>query len=112
MIKGYWKAVAVCVVGLLATMPPRGAYATATPLVLNTSVNIGPIAVQLDITKPVAQPGTGVFKSTLHVHARDDTQTPPFNGDLVATGQAADTTRYSAASSPLRSLSKTTFSPA
>jgi Flp pilus assembly pilin Flp len=46
--------------------------------------------VQLDITKPVAQPATGVFRSTLHVHARDDTQTPAFNADLVATGQAAD----------------------
>ena len=31
-----------------------------------------------------------MFSSTLHVHARDDTQTPAFNADLVSTGQAAD----------------------
>ena len=90
MTKGYWKAVAVCVVGLLLALPPRGVLAGEMPLVLDLSFNIGPIAAQLDITKPVAQPGTGVFRSTLHIHARDDTQTPAFNGDLIATGQAAD----------------------
>jgi hypothetical protein len=89
MTKGYWKAVAVCVVGLLLALPPRGVLAGEMPLVLDLSFNIGPIALQLDITKPVVLPG-GAFKSTLHVHARDDTQTPAFNGDLVATGQAAD----------------------
>jgi hypothetical protein len=31
-----------------------------------------------------------MFSSTLHVHGRDDTQTPAFIADLVATGQAAD----------------------
>jgi len=90
MTKGYWKAVAVCVVGLLLAVPPRGVSAAQIPLVLDLSFNIGPIAAQLDITKPVAQPATGMFRSTLHIHARDDTQTPAFNGDLVATGQAAD----------------------
>ena len=45
--------------------------------------------MQLDITKPVAKPGGG-FGSTLHLHARDDTQTPAFNADLVSTGQAPD----------------------
>src|SRR5260370_28062078 len=89
MSKGYWKAVAVCVVGLLVALPPRGVVAGRTPLTLDLSFNIGPIAAQLDITNPVAQPGGG-FKSTLHIHARDDTQTPAFNADLVATGQAAD----------------------
>ena len=59
------------------------------PLSLNLSFSIGSIAVQLDITKPVAS-SAGGFHSTLHMHARDDTQTPPFNADLVATGQAAD----------------------
>jgi hypothetical protein len=59
------------------------------PLVLDLSFNIGPIAAELNITRPVVQPG-GVFKSTLHVHARDDTQTPAFNGFLVAIGQAVD----------------------
>jgi Flp pilus assembly pilin Flp len=58
--------------------------------VLDLSFNIGPIAAQLDITKPIAQPATGVFKSTLHIHARDDTQTPAFNADLVSIGQASD----------------------
>ena len=90
MTKGYWKAVAVCVVGLLLALPPRGVLAAQIPLILDLSFNIGPIAAQLNITRPVAHPGTGVFKSTLHIHARDDTQTPAFNGDLVATGQAAD----------------------
>ena len=88
-MKGYWKAVAVCVVGMLVVMPPRGVLAGDIPLVLDLSFNIGPIAAQLNITRPVAQPG-GVFKSTLHIHARDDTQTPAFNADVVATGQAAD----------------------
>jgi Flp pilus assembly pilin Flp len=58
--------------------------------VLDLSFNIGPIAAQLNITHPVAQPGGGGFKNTLHIHARDDTQTPPINADLVATGNAAD----------------------
>jgi hypothetical protein len=87
--KGWWSAVAVCVVGLVAALPPQPLLAGQTSLVLDLSFNIGPIAAELHITKPVAQPG-GVFKSTLHAHARDDTQTPAFNGDLVATGQAAD----------------------
>src|SRR6266705_3516497 len=89
MTKGYWKAVAVCVVGLLLALPPRGVLAAQMPLMLDLSFNIGPIAAQLDITKPVARPG-GMFRSTLHIHARDDTQTPAFNADLVSTGQAAD----------------------
>jgi len=88
--KGWWSAVAVCVVGLLAAVPPQPLLAGQTPLSINISVNVGPIAVQLDITKPVAQPTTGLFSSTLHLHARDDTQTPAFNADLVSTGQAAD----------------------
>jgi len=87
--KGWWSAVAVLVVGLVAAMPPSPLLAAQTPLMLDLSFNIGPIAAQLDITNPVAQPAGG-FKSTLHMHARDDTQTPAFNGDLVATGQAAD----------------------
>ena len=88
--KGCWSAVAVCVVGLVAALPPQPLLASQTPLILDLSFNIGPIAAQLDITKPVAQPATGVFRSTLHIHARDDTQTPAFNADLVATGLAAD----------------------
>ena len=88
--KGLWSAVAVCVAGLVAALPPQPLLAGQTPLVLDLSFNIGPIAAQLDITKPIAQPATGVFKSTLHIHARDDTQTPAFNADLVSIGQASD----------------------
>jgi hypothetical protein len=88
--KGWWSAVAVLVVGLLAAVPPRPLLAGQTPLPINISFSIGSISVQLDITKPVAQPGTGVFRSTLHLHAHDETQTPPFNADLISTGQAAD----------------------
>jgi hypothetical protein len=87
--KGWWSAVAVCVVGLVAALPPQPLLAGRTPLPINISFGIGSIAAQLDITNPVAQPGGG-FKSTLHIHARDDTQTPAFNADLVSTGQAAD----------------------
>src|SRR5215510_10448017 len=56
---------------------------------LDISFNIGPIAAQLVITKAVEHP-PGTFSSTLHEHIRDDTKVPAFNGDLVATGQAAD----------------------
>ena len=87
--KGWWSAVAVLVVGLVAALPPQPLLAGQTPLPINISFGIGSIAAQLDITNPVAQPGGG-FKSTLHIHARDDTQTPAFNADLVSTGQAAD----------------------
>jgi hypothetical protein len=88
-IKAYWKAVTVCVIASLLALPPRGALAAQSSLVIDLSFNVGPIAAELHITNPVAQPAGG-FKSTLHAHARDDTQTPPFNGDLVASGQAAD----------------------
>ena len=85
-----WRiTVAVCLAGLLAAMPSKPVLATQTPLLLDTSFSVGPLAVQLNITNPVAQP-TGGYRSTLHLHARDDTQTPAFNGDLVATGNAAD----------------------
>jgi hypothetical protein len=88
--KGYWSAVAVLLVGLVAVLPPQPLLAGQAPFPINISFSIGSIATQLDITNPVAQPATGLFKSTLHIHARDDTQTPPFNADLVAMGQAAD----------------------
>jgi Flp pilus assembly pilin Flp len=87
--KGYWTAVSLCVAGAVALLPSQPVLAGRTPLTLDLSFGIGPIAAQLNITNPVAQPGGG-FQSTLHVHARDDTQTPAINADLVATGQAAD----------------------
>src|SRR5262249_47252912 len=86
-----WRmTVAFCVAGLLAALPPKPVLAAQTPLLLDTSFSIGPLAVQLNITNPVAQPGGGGYRSTLHMHVRDDTQTPAFNGDLVAIGNAAD----------------------
>jgi hypothetical protein len=88
--KEYWSAVAVLLVGLVAVLPPQPLLAGQAPFPISISFSIGSIATQLDITNPVAQPATGLFKSTLHIHARDDTQTPPFNADLVAMGQAAD----------------------
>jgi len=88
-ISGWRVTVALCVAGLLAALPPKPALAGQTPLLLDTSFSAGPLAVQLNITNPVAQPGGG-YRSTLHMHVRDDTQTPAFNGDLVAIGNAAD----------------------
>ena len=89
--KGWWKAVAVCVVGLLLAVPPRGVVADPAPAPIRESLsfNFGHIQVSYDTTNPVAPPEGG-FKTTLHIHAHDDTQTPAFIADLVATGQAAD----------------------
>ena len=56
---------------------------------LDTSFNFGPIAVSLQTTNPV-QDQTGMFQSTLHVEVRDDTQTPPLNGQIDAVGRAPD----------------------
>jgi hypothetical protein len=58
-------------------------------VVLDTSFSASPLTVQLNITNPVAL-AAGGYRSTLHMHARDDTQTPFFNGDLVAIGNATD----------------------
>jgi len=69
-------------------IPPKPVLATELPLSLNTSFSVGPIALQLNTTNPVVQ--SGIFRSTLHIHVRDDTQTPAFNGDLVAIGTAID----------------------
>ncbi len=95
--KGYRGAVAVCIAGLLGAVPPVPLLAAETPIGLKISFQIGPVAAQLDITQPVAQSVTTptggsavVFHSTLHLHAQNNTQTPPFIADLVATGEAAD----------------------
>jgi hypothetical protein len=96
-MKGYRSALAVCISVLLLAVPPAPALAGQTPTGLDISVKIGPLATQLNITKPVAHsvrtPTGGsavVFFSTLHLHVDDDTQTPPFNADVFATGNAAD----------------------
>jgi Flp pilus assembly pilin Flp len=96
-MKGYRRAVAVCMAGLLGAIPPATGQTSSPPLALEISINIGPLATRVHITKPVAQsvttPAGGsavVFRSTLHVHAEDKTQTPTFNADLVSTAEAAD----------------------
>ena len=90
-ISNWRMAVAAFVAGLVGAILPQPVVAAPpSPLLLDVSFSVGSIAVQLNITNPAPQPG-GLFRSTLHMHARDDTQTPPFNGDIVAAGNAADT---------------------
>ena len=88
-ISGWRMTVAICVVSLLEAIALKAVFATASQLNIDTSFSVGPVAGQLNITNPTAQQGGG-YRSTLHVHLRDDTQTPPLNDDLVATGNAAD----------------------
>ena len=88
-ISGWRMTVALCLAGLLAALPPTPLLAAQRPLLLDTSFSIGPLAVRLDITNPVAQP-VGGWRSTLHLHVRDDTQMPVFNGHLEAIGNAPD----------------------
>src|SRR5215471_17753667 len=88
-ISRWQMTVAIFIAGLVAAIPPSPAFAVQNPLPLDVSFSFGSLAVQLNITNPVALP-SGVLRSTLHMHARDDTQTPPFNGDLVAIGNAPD----------------------
>ena len=90
IISGYWKTVAISVVGLLLALPPRGVFADPAPAPSESlSLSFGHIHVEYNITNPTAQPEGG-FKTTLHIHAQDDTQTPAVNADLVATGHASD----------------------
>lgn len=56
---------------------------------LDTSFNIGPVAVSVQLTNPI-QANSGVVWNTLHIEARDDTQSPPLQATLDAVGQAAD----------------------
>jgi Flp pilus assembly pilin Flp len=56
---------------------------------LNTSFNVGPIALSLQMTNPI-QAQTGVVWDTLHIDARDDTQSPPFHATVDAVGRASD----------------------
>lgn len=96
-MKGYRRAIAVCIAGLLGAVPPATSQTVSPPLALEISVKVGPLATRVDITKPVVQSvntpaggSTVVFKSTLHVHAQNDTLTPTFIADLVSTAEAAD----------------------
>src|SRR5262249_50885209 len=89
-ISSWRMAVAAFVAGLVGAILPQPVVAAPpSPLLLDVSFSVGSIAVQLNITNPALQPG-GLFRSTLHIHVRDDSQTPNFNGDLVAIGNAAD----------------------
>ena len=88
-ISGWRMTAAICVAGLLAAIPPKAVFATTTQLGISTSVNFGPVSGSVNITNPTAQ-HEGGYRSTLHLHLQDDTQTPALNATLVATGNAAD----------------------
>jgi Flp pilus assembly pilin Flp len=87
-MSGWRMTVAAFVAGLVGAIPPSPVVAAQIPFLLDVSFNSGPLAVQLNITNPAQS--QGLFRSTLHIHVRDDSQTPNFNGDLVAIGNAAD----------------------
>ncbi len=113
-MKGYRSAVAVCIAGLLGAVPPAMGQ-TSPPIALEISIKIGPLATHLNITKPVAQSVTTpagasavVFKSTLHLHAQNDTQTPTSSRP----GRRRIPIRWSAASFPPQSASSRIFWPA
>jgi hypothetical protein len=85
-----WRmTVAAFVAGLVGAIPSSPAVAAQSPLLLDVSFSTGSLAVQLNITNPVAA-SQGLFRSTLHIHIRDDSATPNFNGDLIAIGSAGD----------------------
>jgi Flp pilus assembly pilin Flp len=80
--------VAVGTAILMALTPAR--MLADQPLALSISWSFGPVATTLNITPPVAVGTTGVFQSTIHIHAMDNAKQPPFNADLIAIGQASD----------------------
>jgi Flp pilus assembly pilin Flp len=95
--KGYRSALALGLAALLGAAPPATGQTSSQPVPLEISIKIGPLATRVNITKPVTQSVTTsdggsaiIFKSTLHVHAQDETQTPTFIAELVASAQAAD----------------------
>lgn len=82
--------VAVCTAILVALSPVQ--MLADQPVALNISVAFGPIATTLSITPPVPVivGNTGMFQSTLLLHALDNAKSPPFSADLIAIGQAPD----------------------
>ncbi len=94
--KGYRSAIAVCVAGLLAAVPPTPLLAQTPPSFgpFNISVQVGLVAMQLNITQPVPVTtptgGPAVFHSILYIDVRDDSQPSAFHANVVATGEAAD----------------------
>jgi Flp pilus assembly pilin Flp len=90
-MKGSRRAIAIVIVGLLGVVPPVSLLADETPIGIDIPITIGPFAARLKITPPVAISGsTVVYQSELQVDVHDGSQTPRFDGYLVATGQAAD----------------------
>lgn len=89
------KAIACLLVSFMPTLgwaqtgTSRTASAAPSVTKFDTSFNVGPIAVSVQMTNPI-QAIAGVVWNTLHIEARDDTQTPPFHATLDAVGQAAD----------------------
>ena len=73
------------------TSAQTGTSTTTAVTQLSTSFNVGPVAVSLQMTNPI-QTQSGVVWDTLHIEARDDTQSPPLHATLDAVGQAADVT--------------------
>lgn len=65
--------------------------AQATPSITkwDTSFNLGPVAVSLQMSRPEQTPAGAVW-DTLHLEVRDDTQTPPLHATVDAVGQAPD----------------------
>ena len=80
--------VAVCTAILMALSPVQ--MLADQPVPFNISVAFGPIATTLNITTPIPIGNTGVFQSTIHIHALDNAKQPPFSADLIAIGQAPD----------------------
>ena len=77
-MQGFRSAVSVCVAGLLL-VPPAPRLAAATPLSLDISTAFGPVATQLNITKPGGVRGATGGSAV------------SYNGDLIAIRQAVDT---------------------
>lgn len=71
------------------TEAQSGAPAATSVSQFNTSFNVGPVAISLQMTNPI-QAQSGVVWDTLHIEARDDTQTPALHATIDAVGQAAD----------------------
>ncbi len=82
----------IVTVVVLVIVVPRiaAAQAGADVTKVDMSFNLGPVAVSVQMTRPL-QSQAGVVWDTLHLEARDDTQTPAFHATIDAVGQAADT---------------------
>ena len=85
------KPMAVAALMLFIASPAFAQGGPGSPSIdkFDLGFDLGPIAAAVHMTKPVQGPN-GLFKGTLHLQARDDTQTPAFHASLEAVGEAAD----------------------